>query len=61
MPCTPTEVSASRTSSSLNGLMMAMTSFMTGSSPIGAGQIVHPGSTSEPARLPSEAPARTRL
>ena len=28
MPCTPTAISASRTSSSLNGLMMAMTSFM---------------------------------
>src|SRR5436190_24197100 len=29
MPCTPTATNASRTSSSLNGLMMAMTSFMT--------------------------------
>src|SRR5580700_7166594 len=28
MPCTPTASSASRTSSSLNGLMIAMTSFM---------------------------------
>src|SRR5687767_346961 len=28
MPWTPSEVSASRTSSSLNGLMMAVTSFM---------------------------------
>src|SRR5689334_21421026 len=28
MPCTPMPESASRTSSSLNGLMMAMTSFM---------------------------------
>src|SRR5690606_38241538 len=28
MPCTPTSDSASRTSSSLNGLMMAVTSFM---------------------------------
>src|SRR4051794_16983063 len=28
MPCTPIEVRASRTSSSLNGLMMAMTIFM---------------------------------
>src|SRR5512145_1849928 len=30
MPCTPTADSASRTSSSLNGLMMAVTSFMEG-------------------------------
>src|SRR5689334_2215529 len=30
MPCTPTPNSASRTSSSLNGLMMAVTSFMAG-------------------------------
>jgi hypothetical protein len=29
MPCTPTFASASRTSSSLNGLIMAETSFMT--------------------------------
>src|SRR5262249_16326021 len=29
MPCTPMETSLSRTSSSLNGLMTAMTSFMT--------------------------------
>jgi hypothetical protein len=28
MPCTPIVESASRTSSSLNGLMMAVTSFM---------------------------------
>src|SRR5215472_893177 len=30
MPCTPTPNSASRTSSSLNGLMMAVTSFIAG-------------------------------
>jgi hypothetical protein len=28
MPCTPTSDNASRTSSSLNGLMIAVTSFM---------------------------------
>src|SRR5574343_1359026 len=33
MPCTPMAESASRTSSSLNGLMMAVTNFMIGSSP----------------------------
>jgi hypothetical protein len=32
MPCTPMAESASRTSSSLNGLMMAVTNFMSNSS-----------------------------
>jgi hypothetical protein len=34
MPCTPTSAKAARTSSSLNGLMMAMTNFMQANSSI---------------------------